>query len=98
MRVKNISRNLIFAISMTTASTLSAQAPAENNPLLQPYATSFKVPPFADIRPAHFMPAFEAGMQQQQENIKAITAQKTAPTFENTIAALEQSGKQLQRV
>ncbi|RPD38666.1 M3 family metallopeptidase [Chitinophaga barathri] len=96
MRAKNISRNLIFAISMTTATTLSGQAPAADNPLLQPYTTSFKVPPFTDIKPAHFMPAFEAGMQQQQEKITAITAQKSAPDFENTIAALEQSGKQLQ--
>ena len=97
MRTKNISRNLIAAISMTTVSTVSGQAPADNNPLLQPYGTHFNVPPFADIQPAHFLPAFEAGMQLQQEKIKAITAQKSAPGFDNTIAALEQSGKQLQK-
>lgn len=97
MSAKIITRNLILAISMTTASTVSGQAPADHNPLLQPYSTSFKVPPFADIRPAHFQPAFETGMQLQQEKITAITAQKSAPTFENTIAALEQSGKQLQQ-
>ena len=97
MRAKNISRNLIAAISMTTASTVSGQAPADNNPLLRPYGTHFHVPPFADIQPAHFLPAFEAGIQLQQEKIKAITAQKSAPGFDNTIAALEQSGKQLQK-
>ncbi|MGX5817259.1 M3 family metallopeptidase [Chitinophaga lutea] len=80
---------------MTTATTTMAQAPAENNPLLQQYETNFKVPPFAVIKPEHFMPAFEAGMKAQQQRIAAITNQRSVPTFENVIAAFERSGEQL---
>ncbi|WP_341834532.1 M3 family metallopeptidase [Chitinophaga pollutisoli] len=83
---------------MTTGTATMAQAPAEQNPFMQAYNTTFKVPPFAEIKPAHFMPAFEAGMKEQQQRIGAITMQRSVPTFENTIAALEKSGELLRNV
>ncbi|RPE12054.1 M3 family peptidase [Chitinophaga lutea] len=99
MQIKSISRNLIVAISMTAGTTTMAQqAPAEKNPLLQQYETSFKVPPFAAIEPAHFMPAFEAGMKAQQQRIAAIVNQRSVPTFQNSVVALEASGEQLRNV
>ncbi|WP_298713169.1 M3 family metallopeptidase [Chitinophaga sp.] len=83
---------------MTTGTATMAQAPAEQNPFMQAYNTSFKVPPFAEIKPAHFMPAFDAGIKEQQQRIGAITMQRSVPTFENTIAALEKSGELLRNV
>lgn len=98
MNISKRTRNLIIAVSMTTGTATMAQAPAEQNPFMQAYNTSFKVPPFAEIKPAHFMPAFEAGMKEQQQRIGAITMQRSVPTFENTIAALEKSGELLRNV
>jgi peptidyl-dipeptidase Dcp len=71
---------------------------AANNPLLQPWTGPFGAPPFARIRPEHFRPAFEAALAQKRAEIAAIAADPAPPTFDNTIAALERSGKALDRV
>ncbi len=68
------------------------------NPFFSNYTTPFGVPPFAQIKNEHFEPAFIEGMKQQAAEIAAITAQKEAPTFANTILALENSGDLLDRV
>lgn len=68
------------------------------NPFFKAYTTPFGVPPFADIKAEHFEPAFTEGMKQQAAEIAAITAQKSKPTFVNTIVALENSGDLLDRV
>ncbi len=68
------------------------------NPFFKAYSTPFGVPPFADIKAEHFEPAFTEGMKQQAAEIAAITAQKSKPTFANTILALENSGDLLDRV
>ncbi len=68
------------------------------NPFLQPWTTPFGVPPFDAIKLEHYKPAFEAGMQQQQQEIRAICLKESAPTFENTIEALDRSGELLDRV
>lgn len=70
----------------------------EPNPLLQEWTTPFKVPPFEEIAPKHFMPAFEATMKIHNEEIEAIVKNEEAPTFENTIAAMSLSGQDLSRV
>lgn len=69
-----------------------------NNPLLAPWSGPYDgVPPFDKIRVEHFVPALMAGMAEQRREIAAITAEKNPPTFDNTVLALERSGKQLQR-
>ncbi len=68
------------------------------NPFFKAYTTPFGVPPFADIKAEHFEPAFTEGMKQQAAEIAVITAQKSKPTFANTIVALENSGDLLDRV
>ncbi|MGM0613826.1 MAG: M3 family metallopeptidase [Bacteroidota bacterium] len=70
----------------------------EPNPLLKEWTTSFKVPPFEEIAPKHFMPAFEATMKIHNEEIEAIVKNDEEPTFENTIAAMSLSGQDLSRV
>ncbi|MCF2503219.1 M3 family metallopeptidase [Dyadobacter sp. CY107] len=69
-----------------------------NNPFLTSYNTPFQVPPFDKVEPEHFLPAFEEGMAQQQNSIEAIQSSEAAPTFENTIEALERTGDLLTRV
>ena len=69
-----------------------------NNPLLSPWSTPFELPPFEQIAPTHFLPAFEAAMQAQWEEVDRIAAQDEAATFDNTIVALERSGRALDRV
>jgi len=56
------------------------------------------MPDFANIRDEHYLPAFEAGMREQLREIRSITVADDVPTFANTMVALEQSGRLLQRV
>lgn len=65
-----------------------------NNPLLQP----FEVPPFNDIRNDHYFPAIEQGISEGLAEIDAIVNNDEAPSFENTIEALENAGKLLSRI
>src|SRR5688500_9085972 len=58
----------------------------------------FKTPDFAAIQDADYAPAFEQAMAIQRAEIAAITANRETPTFENTIVALERSGRMLERV
>jgi peptidyl-dipeptidase Dcp len=68
------------------------------NPLLAAWQTPFETPPFADIVPEHFLPAFEQAFADHAAEIAAITHDPSAPDFANTVAALERSGKLLSRV
>ncbi|HET9551786.1 MAG TPA: M3 family metallopeptidase [Anaeromyxobacteraceae bacterium] len=69
------------------------------NPLLVPWAGPYGgVPPFDAVRVEDFKPALEAGMAEQLAAIDRITADPAAPTFANTVAALERSGRTLDRV
>lgn len=56
------------------------------------------LPPFADIRPEHFRPAFECALASHRAEIDAIAANPSAPSFDNTIVALENSGRELDRI
>ena len=68
------------------------------NPLLADWTTPFSLPPFDQIRAADFAPAFEAAMQAQRGEVEAIAAQAAAPTFDNTVAAFDRSGRLLSRI
>jgi peptidyl-dipeptidase Dcp len=70
----------------------------EPNPLLIAWDTPFGAPPFDRIRPDHFAPAFEAAMAENLEEVAAIGTDPAAPSFANTIEALERSGRALARV
>jgi len=69
-----------------------------DNPLLEAWNTPFGLPPFDRIRPEHFPPAFDRGMDQESADIAAITGSPEPPSFANTIEALERSGQLLDRV
>src|SRR5579871_166162 len=68
------------------------------NPLLEAWTTPHETPPFTAIRPEHFRPAFDRAMADHIAEIEAIAACPDAPSFANTIAALERSGQALDRV
>jgi peptidyl-dipeptidase Dcp len=83
-------------MSETLPMTATAQAPA--NPLLMAWQTPCETPPFAEIAPEHFLPAFEQAFADHAAEIAAITHDPSAPDFANTITALERSGRLLARV
>lgn len=68
------------------------------NPLLEPYATPYETFPFDSIRHEHYEPAFQESIKQLETEIDAIANNPDAPTFQNTIVALERSGILLSRV
>src|SRR4051794_16016518 len=80
-----------FAMQAKTTTT------ARQNPLLKVSTLPFHAPPFDKIKTGDYKPAIEAGMKQQLAEIKAIADQKAAPTFANTIEAMERSGALLTR-
>ncbi|MDH6578321.1 M3 family metallopeptidase [Kitasatospora sp. MAP5-34] len=69
-----------------------------HNPFFAPSTLAYELPPFAEIREEHYLPAFERGMTDQLAEIAAIVADPQAPTFDNTLVALERSGALLRRV
>ncbi len=71
---------------------------ADQNPFFSEFQTPNGVPPFDQIKLEHYEPAFKKGMEEQLANIDAIINNPEAPTFENTIVALDQSSPMLNRV
>ncbi|MGX1110592.1 MULTISPECIES: M3 family metallopeptidase [Bradyrhizobium] len=78
----------------------SADAKVETlaNPLLKAWQTPLETPPFAEIKPEHFLPAFEQAFADHSAEVTAITHDPALPDFDNTITALERSGKLLSKV
>ena len=68
------------------------------NPLLSDFNTPFDTAPFSRISNEHFQPAIEASIQNAKAEINRITSNPEAPTFENTLEALEFSGERLSRI
>ena len=68
------------------------------NPLLQDWKTPYGLPPFGSVQAQHFEPAFERAIAEHRAEIDAIANQTAAPSFENTIAALDRSGRNLDRI
>ena len=68
------------------------------NPFFGIYQTPFGTPPFDRIKTEHYEPAFDEGIRQLDKEVRAIADNAELPTFENTIVALERSGKLLDKV
>jgi peptidyl-dipeptidase Dcp len=71
---------------------------ATSNPLLQPWTTAYGLPPFESVRADHFEPAYEVALAQHLAEVDAIAADANPPSFENTIAAIDRSGRLLDRI
>jgi len=87
--------NKFAIVTLLALAALARPLAAEDNPFLGPYQTPFDTPPFDRIQLAHYKPALLEGMKRQQAEIDAITANPKAPTFENTLIALDMSGQLL---
>ncbi len=98
-----MNRSHILALAVTAAvANFAYAAPASllpaSNPFAKPSTLPFQYPAFDKIKNEDYKPAFEEGMRQQLIEIDAIANSKAAPTFENTIVAMERSGQLLNRV
>lgn len=90
-----IMKKLILVLTFMTVLTMTN---AQENPLLKPFDAPHGTPPFDKIKIEHYEPAFEKAMQEHTAEIGAIASNPMAPTFSNTIAAMEYSGEMLNRV
>ena len=92
-------KNLIFAAAMSCMVCACGQQAADTgNPFLSEFETPYGTPDFDRIKVEHYEPAFLKGIEQQNEEIKAIVENPEEPSFENTIVALDNSGEILARV
>ncbi|MBV9774807.1 MAG: peptidyl-dipeptidase Dcp [Gemmatimonadetes bacterium] len=94
-------RSLLLAagLAATGAVQAGAQAPAPRaNPFFTVSTLPYQAPPFDRIRDADYQPALEEGMRRERAEIDAIAARTDTPTFDNTILAMERSGRLLNRV
>lgn len=78
------------AIAMMAACTQT-----KNNPFLEEWDTPYVIPPFEKIQLTDYIPAVKAGIEEQNKELEAILGNQEAPTFENTVAAYELSGRTL---
>ncbi|WP_026852330.1 M3 family metallopeptidase [Geothrix fermentans] len=84
--------------ALMTLPALAADPAPVANPFFGEWKTPFGVPPFAAIKEEHFLPAFKEGMARQKAEVAAIGAAQEAPTFANTIVALDLSGQFMDRI
>ena len=93
-------KKLLFIMSALTMGLASCQSgnSLANNPLLEEWNTPYQTPPFSKIELKHYEPAFDYAIEQNRADIDAIINNPEAPTFENTIVAMEQAGELLGRV
>ena len=85
-------------MTMITSTTVAQKKQTNQNPFFEKYNTPYNVPSFDKIKVEHFKPAFLEGIKQQEKEIDAIASNTQKATFENTILAMENSGKLLSEV
>lgn len=94
-------RALPAALLLLAAPAVLAQAPAGGeaaaNPFFQEWKTPFGVPPFAQIKTEHFLPAIREGVAQHRREVEAIAKSPEPATFENTIVAIDRAGLLLEK-
>src|SRR5213595_3348124 len=74
-----------------------ADDPPATNPFFEKSPLPFEAPPFDKIKDSDYQPAIEAGMAKQREEMKAIAENPAPPNFENTIVAMEKTGRLFDR-
>ena len=93
---------LTLAAALPAGAQQTAPPPAAPvtapNPLLEEWTTPFGMPPFDLIKAEHFLPAYQAAIAERRKEVAAITADPAAPSFANTVEALEDGGRLLDKV
>jgi peptidyl-dipeptidase Dcp len=92
-----LASGVIAAGTISTPAATGDAAFGPSNPFYAPSTLPFQAPPFDKIKDADYQPAIEAGMAQELAEIEAIANNPAPPTFENTIVAMEKTGRLLQR-
>jgi len=99
--VSGVRMVLVAGVIMMSSNVVPAQSRdagfGPGNPFYAPSALPFQAPPFDRIKDDDYQPAIEAGMAEQRKEIRAIADNPAAPTFENTIVAMEKTGTLFQR-
>ena len=95
--MKKLTFLLILTSIVMFSCTNQGDKKVSENPFLTEFNTPFEVPPFDIIEEEHFIPAFEAGIEQEKKQIEAIINNPEEPNFENTILALDNTGEILRR-
>ena len=92
-------RLCFFACALFNAAQITAvfAADLKDNPLAAESVLPYQYPPFDKIKDEHFVPAIEAGMREQLKEIEPIANDSEKPTFDNTIVAMERTGRLLDR-
>lgn len=97
-----IRSRFLFAFAVAAVALAACTQPQTDSATVNPFFAEstlpFKFPPFDQISDDHYGPAFERGMAEQLQEVEAIANQGAAPTLENTLVAMEQSGAILSRV
>lgn len=97
-----MSKNILFFLTiwmlLSGCNTEQTEMSETTNPFLMEWDTPYQTPPFDKIKQSHYLPAFNAAIQKHNEEIDAIAKNPEAATFENTIAALDYSGRDLAKV
>ncbi|HJT81394.1 MAG TPA: M3 family metallopeptidase [Chthoniobacterales bacterium] len=86
-----------FVLAEPKAKAGAKSSPSKENPLMSVSSLPYHTPPFDKIKDEHFLPAIDAGMREQLQEIGKIAANPEKPTFENTIVAMERTGQLLDR-
>src|SRR6266536_2460511 len=93
---------IVVMTHIAAISVIAQTSPVQNpnmadNPLLTESSLPYHIPPFDKIKDEHFEPAIEAGMREQLKEVEAVANNSETPTFDNTIVALERTGRLLDR-
>src|SRR6266446_547351 len=86
-----------LSAQITTVSAAESTTATATNPLLTESTLPYHVPPFDKIKDEHFTPAIEAGMREQLKEVDVVANNSEKPTFDNTVVALERTGRLLDR-
>ena len=91
----------LLALTISPAAAWPAAAPepaVDANPFFTEWTTPFGVPPFDRIKVEHYRPAYQEAIARKRREVEAIALQRSAPTFENTLVALDTAGQMLDKV
>lgn len=91
-------KKFLFSVILAGLMITLSNCKQETNPLLMKWKTPFGVPPFEQVLPEHYMPAFIEAMAQHNAEIDKIVNNKATPNFKNTILAFDNSGELLTKV
>ena len=97
---KIVISSLVMGVILVGCNSMEQKAKTDSveNPFFTEYTTPFGAVPFDKVKDEHYLPAYEKAIAEQNADIQAIVDNSAAPTFENTIEAMEKSGKLLRNV